>query len=252
MRKLIILTILLSIFVFASCIEKIPTPFVEEFKDEFEVLDERYLTIDNFNGSVSITKWDENKISVFAEKKSLLGKDELKKVNIEIEKGNEIKIKSTKLTKNPQVSITYNIKVPEKVILKDIITSNGNIEIVDLKGDASLKSSNGYIKVINHNGSLRCDTSNGRIELMNVKGESTLSTSNGRVFVDGCESVGSIETSNGSVEVRRTKVIGDVKTSNGKIEVEIENVKENGAKIATSNGSIYVYLDENLNLDILL
>ncbi len=85
---------------------------------------------------------------------------------------------------------------------------------------------------------------------MNVKGESTLSTSNGRVFVDGCESVNSIETSNGSVEVRRTKVIGDVKTSNGKIEVEIENLKENGAKIATSNGSIYVYLNENLNLDI--
>ncbi|MCX8094572.1 MAG: hypothetical protein N3D74_00030 [Caldisericia bacterium] len=250
MKKILVLLLIGLIFVYASCIEKIPTPFVEEFKDEFEIQNEKYLSIDNFNGSVTITKWNENKISIFAEKKSLIGKGELNKVKIEIEKNGDIKIKSVKLKENPQISVTYNIKVPEKIILKDIITSNGSIEIVDLKGDSSLKSSNGFIKVTNHIGNLRCDTSNGRIELINISGSANLYTSNGKILVDGCDFVISGETSNGVIEIKRVKKVGDLKTSNGKIEVDLLSLKEGGAKFLTSNSSVYVNLKSDLNLNI--
>lgn len=250
MKKVLAVIFVSLILILVSCIEKIPTPFVEEFKDEFNVQEEKFLSVDNFNGSVTITKWSENKISVFAEKKSLIGKSELSKVKIEIEKNGEIKIKSIKLKENPQVSITYNIKVPEKIILKEIITSNGSIEIVDLKGDSSLKSSNGYIKIANHIGNLRCDTSNGRIELINISGSANLYTSNGKILVDGCDFLISAETSNGAIEVKRTKKVGDLKTSNGKIEVDLYSLKEGSAKFITSNSSINVNIKSDLNLNL--
>lgn len=250
MKKVFVLIFLSLILIFASCIEKIPTPFVEEFKDEFEIQQEKFLSVDNFNGSVTITKWSENKISIFAEKKSLIGKSELSKVKIEIEKNGEIKIKSIKLKENPQVSITYNIKVPDKIILKEILTSNGSIEIVDLKGESSLKSSNGYIKVTNHIGNLRCDTSNGRIELINISGSSNIYTSNGKILVDGCDFLISAETSNGAIEVKRTKKIGDLKTSNGKVYVDLYSLKKGGAKFITSNSSVYVNIKSDLNLNL--
>ncbi|MGB9749246.1 MAG: DUF4097 family beta strand repeat-containing protein [Caldisericia bacterium] len=245
---------LIFLFIFLiftlSCIEKIPTPFTEKFEETYPIEKETSLSIENFNGSVTITKWNENNISIFAEKKSLLGKGELNNVKIEIIKNDQFKINSIKLTKNPQVSITYNIKVPDKVILNDIVTSNGSIEIVDLRGDSNLKSSNGYIKVIGHSGNIRCDTSNGRIEITNLIGNATLNTSNGRIVVDGCERLTQVETSNATVEIRRTKEVGDIKTSNGKIEVDIYKIREGGARIYTSNGSIYANIKSDLNISL--
>jgi len=249
--KKLTLIFLFIFFIFTvSCIEKIPTPFTEKIEETYPVEKETLLSIENFNGSISITKWSENTISIFAEKRSLLGKGELNNVKIEIIKNDEFKINSVKLTKNPQVSITYSIKVPDKVILKDIVTSNGSIEIVDLRGDSNLKSSNGYIKVTNHNGNIRCDTSNGRIEIINLIGNATLNTSNGRIVVDGCERLTQVETSNATVEIRRTKEVGDIKTSNGKIEVDIYKIREGGARIYTSNGSIYANIKSDLNINL--
>lgn len=239
------------IFIFSiSCIEKIPTPFSEEFEQSYPIEKEVLLSIENFNGSVTITKWGENSILIKAEKKSFLGKGDLNNVKIEIVKNGEFKINSIKHTKNPQVAVTYNIKVPEKVILKDIITSNGNIEIVDLRGDSNLKSSNGYIKVINHIGNIRVDTSNGRIEVTNLIGNATLNSSNGKILVDGCERVTQIETSNASIEIKRTKEIGDIKTSNAKIEADVYKIREGGARIFTSNGSIYANIKRDLNINL--
>ncbi len=134
--------------------------------------------------------------------------------------------------------------------MKEIITSNGSIEIVDLKGDSSLKSSNGYIKIANHIGNLRCDTSNGRIELINISGSANLYTSNGKILVDGCDFLISAETSNGAIEVKRTKKVGDLKTSNGKIEVDLYSLKEGSAKFITSNSSINVNIKSDLNLNL--
>lgn len=250
-KKLTIIILLFTfLFLSASCIEKIPTPFVEKFEESYPVEKEVSLSVDNFNGSVTITKWNENNISIYAEKKSLLGKGELNNVKIEIVKNGEFKINSVKLTKNPQVSITYNIKVPEKVVLKDIVTSNGSIEIVDLKGNSNLKSSNGYVKVTNHNGNIRVDTSNGRIEISNLTGNATLNTSNGKILVDGCERLTQAETSNASIEIRRTKEVGDIKTFNGRIDVDIYKIREGGARIYTSNGSIYANIKSDLNINL--
>lgn len=251
MKKFSITILLLSIIISSiSCFEKIPTPFSEKLEESYPIEKETVLSVENFNGSVIITKWSENKISILVEKKSILGKGELNNVKVEIQKNNEFTIKTTKLTKNPQVSVTYNIKVPENVILKDIVTSNGEINIVDLKGDANLKSSNGGIFVTNHKGNIRVDTSNGRIEITNLSGNATLNTSNGRIFVDGCDRLTQVETSNGSVEIKRTKEIGDIKTSNGKIEIDVLGIREGGARIYTSNGSIYANIKSDLNINL--
>lgn len=251
LRKYFVLIILSVLLTFSfSCIENIPTPFVEEFEDSFFVEKEVNLSVDNFNGSVTISKWNEKKISIYAEKKSLIGKGELNKVKIEVEKNGEVVIKSVKLTKNPQVAITYDIKVPENVNLKYIYTSNGSIEILDLKGDTDLKSSNGYIKITNHNGNVKASTSNGRIEVKNLFGEAFLNTSNGKIYVDYCEKLYQAETSNGSIGIKKAKEIGQIQTSNGRIEVDVYSLRVGGAKISTSNGSCEIGIKPDININI--
>lgn len=77
-----------------------------------------------------------------------------------------------------------------------------------------------------------------------------MNSSNGKILVDGCERVTQIETSNASIEIKRTKEIGDIKTSNGKIEATVYKIREGGARIFTSNGSIYANIKSDLNINL--
>jgi DUF4097 and DUF4098 domain-containing protein YvlB len=59
-----------------------------------------------------------------------------------------------------------------------------------------------------------------------------------------------VQTSNGDIEIKGATAIIEAGTSNGDILVEIQLVPEEGTEIATSNGSIDLYVSEKLNADL--
>ena len=203
----------------------------KEINKSFEPGKNSTLNVSNINGSVEIISWKGKSVEVDARLRSERGEDEFKKVEIEIQKEKGWHINTVHLKKNPKVSVSYHIKVPDDMKLDNIITSNGSIEIEDCIGNMSLRSSNGRIIVENVDGEVEAFTSNGSIDLEKVSGKVN------------------VTTSNGSISVEEVDHLRNVITSDASIEVEISKMK-NDILLSTSNGTINLYLNPKINAEI--
>lgn len=189
---------------------------VETFSQTYEVSRGAHLTIENENGGISVSVWDEDVIDVHAEKKTKHGAAELQKVEIEVDIDQEIAIRTKYLEKNARVSVHYTIKVPKHIVVGHVRTSNGSIELKDVKGDVVVT------------------TSNGDVEVCCLDGELT------------------VTTSNGSITVKDAPNLKKARTSNGSIEAEIVSSPQHDMHFVTSNGSVELYVADNVNADVVL
>jgi hypothetical protein len=215
MRKEIILygfTLFILTLGLSGCMQPRTTDY---FNGEYDASENTILNVTTFNGQIEIYKWDNDKVSLNAVKKTVFGKEELDFIDIIVEEdNNQIDISAKYIgDRVTQPTIDMNIKVPSYVTVESATTSNGAIQIQDVKGD------------------IVATTSNGAIVLENIDGYVTASTSNGRIDVTG------------------TTGVKNLHTSNMGINVEIYDFKEN-ISITASNGAITVYINTLLNADI--
>ncbi len=226
-----LLKLLVLIFFFLS-INASSRRYTQKFQETYKVKPGTEISVYNRNGSIEIKKWDKDEVSVVALKGTNWGKSELDKVKIEVNMNGNMEIRTEFLKKRAKVSVNYEIKVPEVVMVSQIESSNGSIELEGTKGPSKLKTSNGSIEVEETTGNIEAETSNGKIKVKNVDG-----------FV-------SARTSNGAINIKGSGGLRKAKTSNGKIEVEIPEIKGDEVEIETSNGSIDLYVSPELNADI--
>jgi DUF4097 and DUF4098 domain-containing protein YvlB len=186
----------------------------EEFRETYEVSPGTQLKVINVNGDICLENWDKAYVEVHAVKKTNHDRDELAKVRVDVVTGEAMEIQTEYLEKNARVSVNYQIRIPEGVMVQKISTSNGDIELKGTMGDTEVM------------------TSNGDIDLRDIAGTVQ------------------VHTSNGGIDIRGTTAIFEAKTSNGHIRAEIQNMPEGGTDIATSNGSIELYIDDMLNADV--
>ncbi len=203
----------------------------ETFDETYDVKPETRLELRNHNGGVKIQKWGRSNLKVQATKKTRWG-GKLENVEIKVTPGDNFTIETVHLVRNPKVSVTYDIYVPESLIVAHVRTSNGRIELKGTRGDTIAETSNGKIKIEDAIGNVEAHTSNGAIEIEDVKG-----------FV-------SAHTSNGSIEVEGTSGVEELETSNGAIDAEVPAIGENGLRVRTSNGAIELALASELNANI--
>jgi DUF4097 and DUF4098 domain-containing protein YvlB len=212
-RFLIFLLTLILIFIgFSGCFGPTST---EYFNEEYDVDENTVIKVSTINGQIEIIGWDENKISLNAVKKSNFAREELDYVKIDVNESDdefEVNVYYTG-TRLSQPSVDLNIKVPSYVIVERALTSNGAIQISDVKGDV------------------------------------VASTSNGGIFIDNVDGFVLAHTSNGRIEIENTKGIMDLKSSNSGINAEIFDFKED-IEVSTSNGGITLYINPNLNADL--
>ncbi len=189
---------------------------VETFSETYEVPRGAQLTVENANGDIAVSVWDEDVVDVQAEKKTMHGIDELQKVDIEVNTEEGIAIRTKYLEKNARVSVHYTIRVPEHVMVTQVETSNGSIELTDVNGDVVVTTSNGDVKAHGLDGTIDVTTSNGSIELVDVAN------------------------------------LEQAQTSNGSIEAEILNSPRHDMRLVTSNGSIDLYVAYDVNADVIM
>lgn len=176
------------------------------------------ISLDNVNGDIEITAWDQPEVSLVAEKRAK-NEEELKRVTIEVEASpGHLSIK-TKLGKtagrsffgswNSNSSVHYKLMVPAGVTLDKINTVNsaitvkgvqgpvnldtvnGSISATGLRSDARLESVNGSLRAefaaLEHVRTVKLDSVNGRVEVTLPKGAGArikTSTINGSSHVD--------------------------------------------------------------------
>lgn len=108
----------------------------------------------------------------------------------------------------------------------DLHTSNGRVEVEDLKAEVRVRTSNGAVVLNDTEGRADLRTSNGAITLRTHHGPVQVGNSNGAVSADIAElSTGEdvqLKTSNGNIELRLPKEVSarfDATTSNGNVTV---------------------------------
>ena len=149
-----------------------------------------------------------------------------------------------------------------------LATSGGEIEISSCTEELDLKSSGGDIRVGNVGKSLRAKTAGGDVVIGDVGGEAIASTAGGNVKVGKVSGQATLNTAGGDVElsggngtirastsggnIMLTNLSGSVeaKTSGGDIHAELAPSGKGKSRLASSNGTIKLYLPETAKATI--
>ncbi len=211
------------------------------------------LSLENFNGSVEISGWDQNTVDVsgtkYAESRDLLAA-----MKIEVSSsGNMVHVKTVRPDgeRHRNLGAKYVIRVPRRTELQDIASSNGSMRVEGIEGDSRLSTSNGSIHLGRIRGNVDAHSSNGSVEVNDLNGRMTFKTSNGSVHADNVEGAFEAGTSNGGIHVHlKDTAAGSpirVATSNGAIDLDVNAARQNDVVAQTSNGGITVRLPAGSN-----
>jgi DUF4097 and DUF4098 domain-containing protein YvlB len=240
MKKLLLL-LSVSALVFAGDSNR----YREDFHYSYPQSAGGRLTLENFNGSVEISSWDQNKVDVsgtkYAETQSLLNQIQIEASS----SGNAVRVKTTRPDPHHgNMGAKYVVHVPRQTTLEDISSSNGSIRVDDIDGNAHLSTSNGSVHLGNIRGNVDAHSSNGSIEVKDVKGNVNFTTSNGSVHAENLEGSFEAQTSNGGIRARLHDSPGGrpirLSTSNGDIDLQVDSLRQSDVVATTSNGPITV------------
>ena len=124
--------------------------YTEDFHHSYPLKAGGRITLENFNGSVEITGWNENSVEINGTKYGHT--PEMRDaVKIEITpSADSIYVRTVRPSeRRGNVGARYIVKVPHGCQLDRIISSNGGIRVNDVDGNARLKTSNGSVRVGN-------------------------------------------------------------------------------------------------------
>ena len=229
--KKTLLSLLLFLFflpVLAGCSEEVIT---EEFYQAYQVKSGTILEIQNPNGEINVTGWEEDKVEISAVKMTTGGQPALDAVDIFIDIADWLVIKTVHPDGVEDVAVNYDIKVPEDVLVGVIECSNGNINVQGVNGNPAIYTNNGTVQVADVNG---------RVSARSI---------NGDIIVTGVQELSDLRTSNGDIEADLPALHEDLNiiTSNGSIALFVEPTLSVNLEASTSNGSINI---GNLNMEI--
>ncbi|HXO34361.1 MAG TPA: DUF4097 family beta strand repeat-containing protein [Candidatus Acidoferrales bacterium] len=169
--------------------------FTEEFHQTYALTSDGRVELDNINGAVHISTWDQNEVKVDAVKYAD-SKERLEQVRIDIDSGKDHLSIRTKYpdhdltfnwgSHNNPASVEYTLTVPRTARLDEIKLINGSLDVTGVTGE------------------VHASCINGRLEAHNLSGRADLSTINGHLDAKFDQLRGSsleLKSVNGSVEL---------------------------------------------------
>ena len=169
--------------------------FTEEFHQTYALTSDGRVELDNINGAVHISTWDQDEVKVDAVKYAD-SKERLEQARIEIDSGKDHLSVRTKYpdheltfnwgSHNNPASVEYTLTVPRTARLDEIKLINGPRDVTGVTGE------------------VHASCINGRLEAHNLSGRADLSTINGHLDAKFDQLRGSsleLKSVNGSVEL---------------------------------------------------
>ena len=216
------------------------------------------LEVENFNGPVEITGWDEPRCEISGIK--FASTTEMRdRIKIDVNKtGSLVYARSVRPAGDfrGNMGVQYVIHVPRKVELSRIASSNGGIHVEDIEGRAELNTTNGQVRVHSLTGALTVHTSNGGITVENIAGAVAARTSNGAIRAEHVMAGMEAATSNGSITVDfdengpTTTTPLKFETNNGKIDITVPTSPKSDIRAHTSNSSITLRMPANASAKV--
>jgi DUF4097 and DUF4098 domain-containing protein YvlB len=211
--------------------------FTENFSYSYSLKPGGRVSIENLNGSVEVTGWDKDTIEITGAKYAAT-EDLLRALKIDIQQSSDaVSIRTVRPSATRgNYGARYRLRVPRRVQLERLTSSNGHVEARDIEGPARIRTSNGGVRITNTKGDLEIETSNGSIDVNDHSGSITGHTSNARVSVD-------LSDPEQGRPVR-------LESSNGGINLKMRSFNRNSIRLSTSNASINLALPDNAGVQI--
>lgn len=210
----------------------------EDFRYTFTLVNGR-LDVSAFNGSIEIIGGDSQTVEITGAKHAR-DNAELSRFQVEaVQEGNLVRVRAVKPADSNwrcQCGAQFTIRVPRRIELSSIRTSNGAIRIENIEGKVDAATSNGSLRLFQIKGKVDARTSNGAVEIQSITGAVSVVTSNGAI--------------KGRIVDTVTADAVRLSTSNGAIDVRIEAQHNNDITVSTSNGGITVRIPETANARI--
>ncbi|MGA9707469.1 MAG: DUF4097 family beta strand repeat-containing protein [Candidatus Sulfotelmatobacter sp.] len=145
----------------------------EEFHQTYALTPDGRIELDNINGAVHISTWDQNEVKVDAVKYAD-SKDRLDDAKIEIDATKDsisirTKYKQHDLTfnwgsHNDPPGVEYTLTVPRTASLDEIKLVNGELDVTGVGGEVHASCINGRLEARDLSGSAHLSTINGRLD----------------------------------------------------------------------------------------
>jgi DUF4097 and DUF4098 domain-containing protein YvlB len=227
----------------------------EDFQYSYDLKPGGRLSLETFNGSVEILSWEKDSVQITGTKYA--GRlEDLQDLKIEIQADPaSVRIRAIRpAPRRGNMGAKFFIRVPRRVELENIVSSNGQIRLEDVEGNARLETSNGAVRIRRINGRLDVRTSNGTIEADDITSEAVMRTSNGAIRLDRFRGGLEASTSNGGITARLSDPEPQralrFNTSNGSIDLTVEKLEGNEIRATTSNSSITVRLPDSVKAQL--
>jgi len=226
--------------------------FHEDFHYSYDLQPGGRISLENMNGSVEIIGQDTNKVDIsgtkYASTEQVL---QAMKIDV-VASGDSVRIRTVPPSGHRgNHGARYVIRVPRRVELDRIGSSNGSIRVDGVEGTVRLRTSNGSVRAFRVKGPAEIETSNASIELFEQVGSVVAHTSNGSIKADGVKGYFEATTSNGSIDARVTDPEPDrpvkLESSNGGIKLAMDTIRNNDIRASTSNSSITLRLPSAVN-----
>lgn len=171
MRRTILSVILTIVFAGVAQADKLQEPFDRML----DVRPGSPVSIDNVNGRIVVSTWDQPRVRIHAIRKAE-SREVLDKLTIDIRQNGEGLSIATHMPKKNEgggfldflfgnegnASIDYDVTVPRTTDLK-VENTNGGISASDVNGSIQLSTTNGRIDAIHCAGTMNASTTNGSI-----------------------------------------------------------------------------------------
>lgn len=145
----------------------------EEFHQTYALTSDGRVELDNINGDVHISSWDQNQVKVDAVKYADT-KEQLDEAKIEIDARNDSLSIRTKYPDHDKgwnwgshyspASVEYTLTLPRTARLDEIKLINGSLEITGVSGEVHASCINGRLEAHNLAGRAHLSTINGRLD----------------------------------------------------------------------------------------
>ena len=214
--------------------------FREDFQYSYDLKPGGRVSVDTFNGSVEVLSWEKNTVQITGSKYAARQED--LKIETKADSGS-VQLRTVHpMSRRGNMGAKYFLRVPQRVDLETIHSSNGTIRVEDIEGNVRLETSNGTIRMRKLRGRVDAKTSNGTIEGDDLVGEAVLRTSNGAIRIDRVQGGIEATTSNGSIHAAVSKPKPGqplrFESSNGSIDLAIAELANNEVRASTNNSSI--------------
>jgi DUF4097 and DUF4098 domain-containing protein YvlB len=157
------------------------------------------LTLNTFDGQVTVHGWDKQEIAYTATK-AANDEETLKGISIQSQQQGEAV--SITATNNDQQngSVNFDVYVPRQSTLH-ISSGDGALNLEGVKGQITLRSGDGPIEVSNGGGQLQVNTGDGVIRVIKFEGQVDARTGDGEIALEGDFNALSARTGDGTISL---------------------------------------------------